>query len=117
MGTVKLNNDVRTSVRGELGSSPRILLWTTQNRPILPGFKRDCSLHAGRGQTKKRKRDRRVMFSPAKMVSSQTVLVFPVLAGESGFRRRVWRFECSVAFGWRLLYQNATRWKPCAIRV
>jgi hypothetical protein len=23
-------------VRGELGSSPRILLWTTQNRPILP---------------------------------------------------------------------------------
>ena len=36
MGTVKLNNDVRTSVRGELGSSPRILLWTTQNRPTLP---------------------------------------------------------------------------------
>jgi len=27
---------VRTSVRGELGSSPRILLWTKQNRPILP---------------------------------------------------------------------------------
>ena len=38
MGTVKLNNDVRTSVRGELGSSPRILLWTNQNRPILPQF-------------------------------------------------------------------------------
>jgi hypothetical protein len=38
MGTVKLNNDVRTSVRGELGSSPRILLWTTQNRPTLPRF-------------------------------------------------------------------------------
>ena len=38
MGTVKLNNDVRTSVRGELGSSPRILLWTTQNRPTLPQF-------------------------------------------------------------------------------
>ena len=97
MGTVKLNNDVRTSVRGELGSSPRILLWTTQNRPILPQFPDwGSGIFWGSGMSG--------VFFWGSGVSPQRGVAFSW--SEWRFRRREWRYG----------RVNATPQNPCAAR-
>jgi len=53
MGTVKLNRGVfNADTRWTVGRYTSYFIRLFPDRPILPGFKRDCSLHAGRGQTK-----------------------------------------------------------------